>query len=74
MEFLKNIMKMRIQWECYYKSADKKYLYSLKEVFINSAYASSYKKEENIVKLDIDDEINTNSFQEKIKGIVITGL
>ena len=65
---------MRIQQECYYKSADKKYLYSLKDVFINSVYASSYKKAENIVKLDIDDEINTNSFQEKIKGIVITGV
>lgn len=49
-------------------------LNSLKDVFINSVYASSYKKAENIVKLDIDDEINTNSFQEKIKGIVITGL
>jgi len=34
-------------------------------------YASSYKKEENIVKLDIDDEINTNSFQEKIPLMVI---
>lgn len=67
-------MKMRIQWECYYKSANKKYLYSLKDVFISSMYTSSYKKAENIVKLDIDDKINTNSFQEKIKGIVITGL
>lgn len=38
-------------------------LNSLKNVFINSVYASSYKKIENIVKLDIDDEINTNLFK-----------